>query len=276
MAYNTLDTMPPDCVQDVTARRISQARRLWLFLDYDGTLADFAPTPDHVFPDAEVVDLVIRLAQLPGVRVAVVSGRRLAHVRKLIPVPGVLLAGTYGVELQLPDGQRVDRAHFDQVRPILDSVKPQWAQLIDDRPGYFLEDKGWSLALHARSADDSDADTVLTRGRDIAEQAAQKAEPGLFRILGGHKFLELGPALGHKGRTVEYLLDTYPWSDALILYLGDDDKDEEAFGVVQARNGIAIVVSEQPKPTQADCRLRRPQETRLWLTQLADGRMQAG
>ena len=33
------------------AERIAHAERLWLFLDYDGTLAEFAPTPDHVFPD---------------------------------------------------------------------------------------------------------------------------------------------------------------------------------------------------------------------------------
>ena len=32
------------------------------------------------------------LAQDPRLRVAVVSGRRLSHVRSLVPVPGILLA----------------------------------------------------------------------------------------------------------------------------------------------------------------------------------------
>ena len=82
--------------------RLAQAERLWLFLDYDGTLADFAPTPEHVNPDPELVDLIERLARHPRFRVAVVSGRRLSHVQKLVPVPGVLLAGTYGIELQTP------------------------------------------------------------------------------------------------------------------------------------------------------------------------------
>ena len=74
------------------AARLAQAARLWLFLDYDGTLADFAPTPEHVNPDPEVVDLIGRLQREPGFRVAVVSGRRLSHVQELVPVPGVLLA----------------------------------------------------------------------------------------------------------------------------------------------------------------------------------------
>jgi len=250
------------------AERIAHAERLWLFLDYDGTLAEFAPTPDHVFPDDQVVDLVTRLARHPRIRVSVVSGRRLAHVRKLLPVPGILLAGTYGVEMQLPNGQELHRVSFDQVRPVLDAVKPGWAGLIDGREGYFLEDKRWALAIHGRHAKDGQADSVLEAGREIAEEALRDVEPGLFRLLGGYKFLEIGPTLAHKGKTVAYLLDQRPLAGALPLYLGDDDKDEEAFGVIKARGGIAVVVAAEPRASQADLRLESPQATRCWLETL--------
>jgi trehalose-6-phosphatase len=54
----------------------------------------------------------------------------------------------------------------------------------------------------------------------------------------------------------------------LPLYLGDDDKDEEAFGVVKARGGIAVVVAAHPRETEADLRLESPQAARRWLEML--------
>jgi len=244
---------------------LAQAERLWLFLDYDGTLAEFAPTPEHVNPDPELVEMLSRLARHPRIRIAVISGRRLSHVEALVPVPGVFLAGTYGIELRTSEGKRINRVDCDAVRPALDAFKPRWLRLIADRKGFFLEDKDWALALHARFADDEETEEMLAAARSMATEIVTSR---LFRLLGGHKFLEIGPRLAHKGQTVNYLLDQYPWTGALPVYLGDDDKDEEAFGVVKARGGVAIVVAPEPRKTKADCRLGSPQAARHWLETL--------
>ncbi len=245
--------------------RLARAERLWLFLDYDGTLADLAPTPEHVHPDPELVELLTRLDARARIRLAVISGRRLSHVERLVPVPGVLLAGTYGVEMRMPTGEQVNRVAYEDVRPVLASIKPRWSQLIDGREGFFLEDKGWSLALHARFADDNEAEDVLADARRVATRTAASDS---FRVLGGHKFLEVGPTLAHKGKTVAYLLDAHPWPGAQLLYLGDDDKDEEAFGVIQARAGVAIRVAPEPRETKADYCLESPRAVRRWLETL--------
>jgi trehalose 6-phosphate phosphatase len=248
---------------------LAQVERLWLFLDYDGTLADFAPTPEHVCPNSEVIALLTGLVRHPDIRVAVISGRRLAHVEALVPVPGILLAGTYGVELKTPDGERINRVAYDTIRPVLDALKPRWLQLVASREGFSLEDKLWALALHARFADDDEAEAALAVARRMATEAVEEEARGdLFRLLGGHKFLEIGPQLAHKGRTVEYLLARYPWPGALPLYLGDDDKDEEAFGAIKAQGGIAILVSREPHETEADYRLAFPQAVLYWLKTL--------
>ncbi len=247
---------------DVEAR-LRQVDRLCLFLDYDGTLAELAPTPDHVEPDPAIKALLECLAQDPSIQVAVISGRRLAHVEKLTPVPGILLAGTYGVELRMPDGRRVERVAYDAIRPYLARIKPQWERLIAGREGFFLEDKDWSLALHARYAADDEADATLKAARQMIDLSLDT-----FRVLGGHKFLEIGPKLAHKGKTVAYLLDRDPLLSAALLYLGDDDKDEEAFEVIQARGGLAILVAASERPTRADARLSSPQAVRRWLSRL--------
>jgi trehalose 6-phosphate phosphatase len=260
----------PTCNPGQLLQRLAEKDKLWLFLDYDGTLAEFAPTPDHVLPDKALQELVSRLAQRPRTRVAIISGRRLGHIQALLPVPGVLLAGTYGVELQLPDGRRVDRVPRDSIRPTLEAVQPAWAQLIEQRPGYYLEDKGWALALHGSRAEDGQTEQVLARARQAAEAAIAQAPDGRFRLLGGDKFLELGPAQANKGSTLRYLMQQHPWPDACPLYMGDDDKDEEAFAVIKERGGLAVVVADQPRPTYADCRLPTPQAAREFLYRLGE------
>jgi trehalose-phosphatase len=187
-------------------------------------------------------------------------------VESLLPVSGILLAGTYGIELLTPEGERIDRVDYASIRPALEALKPQWEQLIADESGFFLEDKDWALALHARFAEESKAEQILAAARKLALEAASS---GPFRILGGHKFLEIGPEGAHKGQTVDYLLGHYPWPGARPLYVGDDDKDEEAFGVIKARGGIAVVVAREPRRTQADCRLASPRAARQWLEALA-------
>lgn len=259
----------PACSADELLHALAQAERLWLFLDYDGTLAEFAPTPDHVLPDDELHDLVSRLAARPGTRVAVVSGRRLGHIQALLPLPGVLLAGTYGVEMQLPDGSRVDRVPWQSIRPTLEALLPTWAQLIEQRPGYYLEDKGWAIALHGRRAEDGQAEAVLAEGRRLAETYLAQAPNDQLHLSDGYKFLELGPVQAKKGLALRYLLQEQPWPGARLLYLGDDEKDEDAFEVIQEHGGMAVMVSEQPRPTYADCLLTSPQAVRAFLGRLA-------
>jgi trehalose-phosphatase len=89
-----------------------------------------------------------------------------------------------------------------------------------------------------------------------------------LRVLGGHKFLEVAPALAAKGDTITYLINQYPLPRARLLCIGDDDKDEEAFSVIHARGGVAVKViqpSQISSPTQADFFFESPQETRDWL-----------
>lgn len=244
------------------------AQQLWLFLDYDGTLADFAPTPDYIFPNPEIVRLLERLTHKPNIRMTILSGRRLEHVRSLVPISGVFLGGTYGIEMMTPARETIQRLEYDAIRPALEAIKQEWARIIGEREGFFLEDKGWALALHARFANDGEAEQVLTQA--MQSVSAELLEEN-FRILGGHKFLEIAPQLASKKETVAYLLNGYPMPDARLIYIGDDDKDEEAFPLIHAHQGIAIKVlqpSQVGSPTESDLFFESPGETLRWLETL--------
>ena len=256
-------TRPPDQIME----QLLGHDRLWLFLDYDGTLADFAATPEYIITDPEIVTLMTRLSLCACVRVAVISGRALGQLRQLLPVPHIFLAGTYGVELYTPAGELLQRAERSIIRPALEQFKPIWQQLISDRAGFFIEDKGWALALHARFAPEAEAHEVLAAACAAITELASSSE---FRILQGQHFLEVGPAIAQKGRTVDYVLDRFAWPNALPVYVGDDDQDEDAFATIKAHQGVALLVAALRRTTLADAQLASPQAARDWLNLLAE------
>ena len=233
-----------------------------LYLDYDGTLAVFAPTPDDVLPDDDIIGLITQLADSSNVRVSIVSGRRLAHIRKLIPIKGILLAGTYGVEMQKPDGEEIHQIEYASIRPTLDSLKPRWQELISGKDGFYLEDKGWALAIHARKAEEK-------QGLQVLEAAEKMLTPN---VLGAHlqkihsyRFLEVGPNNADKGHALRYLFDNFHWENSISIYVGDDDKDEEAFQAINEKNGFSILVSKEERATEARYILSSPIEVHHWL-----------
>lgn len=246
--------------------RIQEAAKLRIFLDYDGTLAEFAETPDEIFPDPDLIELLERLKHHPRMQAVIISGRRLSHIQALVPVPGIILAGTYGIEFIDPSGARIERVDFKEIRPTLARVKPLWLELIRPHQEIYLEDKGWSLALHAKFVDQAIADEIIRLARLILDQIAIPAE--LFRILGGHKFLEIAPKLANKGLAVGYFISRYPLEGALPIYIGDDDKDEEAFEVIIQNDGIPIKVSSKTDNTMAQLCLDSPYTVRQFLSSL--------
>jgi trehalose 6-phosphate phosphatase len=206
------------------------------------------------------------LIDQPGISPAVISGRRLAHIRKLVPLTGILLAGTYGIEIQEPGGTRIDRVRYETIRPPLEAIKQQWLELTRPHQAIYLEDKGWSLALHAKDMQPDTASDVLRLAGEIVQKEEFPAE--LFRVMGGHRFLEVAPRLANKGTTLRYLLNEQPLEGALPVYIGDDDKDEEAFAVIQEVSGVAIKVETRPADSMALVYLKSPHAVRQFLAWL--------
>jgi trehalose-phosphatase len=240
---------------------------VWFFLDYDGTLADFAPTPDVVKPDPQLIDILQKLAQQSNLRLTLISGRMLSQIRILVPLEDIYLVGTYGVEVQLPGGELINRVNLNAIRPPLERVKSLWTILVKDLEGFFIEDKNWAVAMHARFAKPSEADRVLYQAHAIA---LREVEQGDLHLLGGDRFLEIGPTLANKGETVTWMLESFPLPEALLVYLGDDDKDEQAYSVIHARGGVSVLVGSRTENTQAGFHLDDPDQVRNWLNNWVD------
>lgn len=247
---------------------VHAAERLWLFLDYDGTLVKFSRTPDILQPDKRLIDLMRHLADHARIRVAIVSGRRLRDLQTLLPVSGIYLAATYGIEIITPEGERIQREDYSQVRPYLERLKPHWQEIIDGRKGFYLEDKGWSLAVHARYASEQDARLVISSIQHTLDQDLITSE---FRLIKYKRFLEVSTAKAHKGKAVSFLLNSFPLPAARLVYIGDDDNDSEAFETIHSYDGVAISVAHDfgyVRSSGGDYVLRSPNAVRKWLGNL--------
>jgi len=252
-------------------RWVAAASHLWLFLDYDGTLADFSPLPGLVEPQPELTELMLQLVANPRFRVMIISGRQLKSIQEIFPIPGIFLAGMYGVEIQTPDEETIRRGEYKNVRPFLDRLRPEWEKLIAGRRDFFLEDKNWSLAMHTRTLESKEAEHIFSAARQAANGSAPENQ---FRWFGDRRYLEIAPIQAHKGKTVEYLLNNFPLAEVRPVYIGDDVIDQEAFEIVHASEGVNIQVANPASPLQlagADYLLNSPHEVRQWLKSLLQG-----
>lgn len=238
-----------------------QKERAFLFLDYDGTLARFAPNPDVVLPDSDLIQLLSEIKKLENLRLAIISGRRLDHIRSLVPINGIWLAGSYGLEMVNPRGNEIHLLEFDHLRPGLEIIKPTWQTLIDGREGFYLEDKGWSLAIHANGLDKQEVNLVLVKARRIDV-------PDGFHLKSTTNFIEICPPEADKGVSVDYILNSERFEGALPIFIGDDPRDEDAFAAVQGIGGVGIIVAEKDRETKAIYTLKSPEQVRSWLREI--------
>lgn len=232
------------------------ARAAGLFLDFDGTLVELEDDPDAVAADAELAALLGRLAaRMPG-RVAIVSGRSIRQLERMLgsAADGLLLAGSHGAELRVG---REDR------RAAVPAALPAVAAAMDDfaatRPGVLVERKTLGVGLHYRKAPEQGADATA-----LAERLA--ARHGLHLQRG--KMMAEVRADGDKGRAVAALAAEAAMAGATPLVFGDDVTDEAGFRAAAELGGAGVLVGA-PRDTAARHRLPDVAAVRRWLAEAA-------
>lgn len=101
-------TMQPVSVDDFDylLNYVGYNQKLALLLDYDGTLAPIAPHPDLAHLPPETKNVIQRLSNHSDVFVAVISGRNVENVKKMVGIEGITYAGNHGLEILHADGSK--------------------------------------------------------------------------------------------------------------------------------------------------------------------------
>jgi trehalose 6-phosphate phosphatase len=182
-----------------------------LGFDYDGTLAPIVQDPAAAEMRARTRELLARLTKLyPCV---VISGRAQEDVTRRVGTTGVhAVIGNHGLEPWRRGDLFTARAR--SWLPALDGL--------EGLEGVWVEDKHFSLAIHYRRAPRK----KVARAAIMAVAARLEGA----RVIGGKDVVNLVPCgAPHKGMALEAARDRLGCDTA--LYVGDDETDEDVFGL---------------------------------------------
>jgi trehalose 6-phosphate phosphatase len=196
-----------------------------LFFDVDGTLAPIVQRAEDAQVPKDTALLLARLSKRYA-RVACVSGRAAADVRRLVGVGGIEYSGLHGAELIEPERSEArllpEFARFrDEVQAFARERDTPELRVLRVR----IQDKGPIVSFHWRGARDEEA--AHARVKAIADEAVAE---GLWTHW-GRKVLEIRPPVQiGKDRAIRELLELDPV--AVAMYAGDDLTDLDAFSAL--------------------------------------------
>jgi trehalose 6-phosphate synthase/phosphatase len=234
--------------------RIREAQSAVLLLDYDGTLVEFAPTPDLAVPDGGLIALLRALAQRYDVHV--VSGRRRDTLERWLGDLPIGLHTEHGFWSRLQGdrwtGQAVDPSGWlPQVKAILEEYAAR-------TPGALVEVKTAGLAWHYRAAD---PEFGAAQARDLLLHLATLLSNAPAEVLTGDRVVEIRPQGVNKGLVVPAVL-AHARPGSLVVALGDDRTDEDLFAALPPG---AVSVHVGPSASRAELRVRNVGEARAFL-----------
>jgi trehalose 6-phosphate phosphatase len=230
--------------------------RVLVASDFDGTLAELGSDPDATVAVTGALEALQRLTARSDTEVAVVSGRSMADLSRMVPLEHLTLVGEHGAawpgeDLPVPDG-------FDRVRAALEEVAAA-------HPGSRVEVKAASLVLHTRGMEPSQ------------EIEALGSAVGTLHLLDhdnfhtGKHIVDVGFVAISKGIVVDRL--RHRLGCPQVVFAGDDTTDETVFERL-GPGDIGIKVG--PGPTSARHRVASPTDVVALLDRLADRAFRPG
>ena len=229
--------------------RLPELQRTALLLDLDGTLLDIAPKPEDVVVPPGLIDTLRTLRERVGGALAVITGRPIETIDRLLHDAPYAVAGEHGGAVRHTPDDRVERVR--QVAPS-DELLNEARKLERAHPGALLEVKASGFTLHYRAVPDAGAE--LRAGLEAVLRSATE-----FELLSGKMMWEVRPHGVDKGNAVRALMERAPFAGRVPVFIGDDVTDEAAIEAAEAMGGIGLRVADA---------FGEPADVRAWLKSL--------
>ncbi len=243
------------CYNRSAGSALFSRKKLLFFLDYDGTLTPIVERPELAVMSTEMRDVVKELSEKHIV--AIVSGRMREDVQKLVAIDGLLYAGSHGFDI-MGSGLSLVEPRVREIIPVVSEVIEYLKKEIGNISGALIEEKKFSVAVHYRLVDQEYIPEIKNVVNDIIKKHNK------LRLMSGKKVFEILPNIDwDKGKAIRWIMDALKisWSEASVIYIGDDVTDEDAFRALRTR-GTAILVADKAKESTADFQLSSPDEVK--------------
>lgn len=217
--------------------RLSQRESVrWaLFLDFDGTLVDIAPTPEQVKVAPELPAILSRLFRRLNGALALVSGRMITQLDNHLFPLRLPSAGLHGATIRSTSSSSILELS-DHTPPA--QLRDQLSRISLEYHGCWLEDKGRSLAIHYRQA--PELEPILCR--QLTQLLADFAPK--WNLLPGKRVFEVKSDGYCKGTAIRRFMQSQPFCGRIPVFVGDDVTDQAGFAEVIGQRGYAIAVGQ--------------------------------
>ncbi|MBS0334309.1 MAG: trehalose-phosphatase [Proteobacteria bacterium] len=234
-----------------------RADRVALFLDLDGSIVPFGRRPERVRASLACRIVLKRAVETLRGRVAIVSGRTIASVDKVLSRAVDCVAGVHGLQRRDPMGSvflTPPHARVEDAAAVLEALARAHA-------GLLVERKGPSVAIHFRGAPQAQA--------AVCETVERLAAASGLETQYGHLVAELRTPGPDKGAAIRRFMLEPPFRGAVPLFLGDDLTDEAGFAEAASQGGAGILVGPARK-SAAVARLDSPAAALGWIVRSLD------
>ncbi len=232
--------------------------KIFLFLDYDGTLTPIVESPEKAFISDEMRSLIVRLKE--HIPIAIISGRNLQDIKERVGIEDIIYVGNHGAEIW--DRNKAVIGHRSSVNGnLLKVFSNRLKNALSHIQGILIEDKGITASIHFRMAKPRDFADFF----DIFSKIAKEYENS-FKITSGKKVFEIKPYdTWNKGDAVLWIIKNMG-EGRVPIYLGDDTTDEDAFRAIKGK-GISICIGGSP---ESEFYLKNQEEVRAVLQWLLE------
>jgi len=227
--------------------RAVKGKKIFLFLDYDGTLAPLAATPKKAGIPEGTMSLLEKIAENYRFKLAFISGRKLKDIENKTPLKNALHSGNHGLEIE-GRGFNLQGVISRKTKTAIRRIAREFAKRTSPLKGVLIEDKGVTVSLHYRLADKKDMPQV----NDIFKKTVQPyVRRGLVKINPAKMVYEVRPPVDwDKGKAIQWIFERYKASSGskniVPVFIGDDSPDEPAFVAVRKEGGITVRVGNAP------------------------------